>query len=108
MTITFKHEQGYELGRINSKSNPDDIKANAKSWRKKSGAIWVSCSDKPHLIQDAKSKLIKLSTKEKFEQTEPTEVESKFEGQVSFVMNRVPLTSVEDNTDWAVEMLMGN
>ena len=108
MTITFKHENGFDLGRINSKVPVDTIKQNVKNWANQCASVWISCSDKPDARQIAKTKLMNIGMSQKFEQTEPTEVESQFEGQVSFVMNRVPLTSVEDNTDWGVEMLMGN
>jgi len=107
MTITFVNDKGTELGRVNSLSDMDIVRANGKIWADKCSAIFVSCSDKPDVIQRAKAKLMAYAKSQKFEQTEPNDANSQFVGTKSFVMNRVELKAKDDNTDELDDIILG-
>ena len=107
MTITFKSQTGITIGKINSTVPADIVKTSAKSWANSCYAIFVSCADKPDAVSKAKASLLAMAKAEKFKQTEVTEVESKFAGSVSFVMNRVPLEAKDDNSDLALSLITG-
>ena len=107
MTITFVTDKGSELGRVNSLSDMDIVRANGKMWADKCSAIFVSCSDKPDAIQSAKARLMKYANSQNFEQTEPNDANSQFVGTKSFVINRVELKAKDDNTDELDSILLG-
>lgn len=107
MTIDFK-SKGNSIGKVNSTISKELISNSLQFWADTCDAIFVSTSDKGDNVQIAKEKLMKIAQSQKFEQVEPTEVPSKFDGNRVFVMNRVPLESVDDNSDYAMELLLGN
>ena len=107
MTIDFKAKKN-SLGKVNSLTSIELIKNSIEYWASSCDAIFVSCSDKGDNVQQAKDKLISIASSQKFEDTEPTEIDSKFEGNRVFVMNRVSLKNVDDNTDLAMELLLGS
>ena len=107
MTIDFKSNE-QSIGKVNSKVSRELIDNSLQFWADTCDAIFVSTSDKGDNVQQAKEKLMKIAKAQKFGQVEPTEVPSKFEGNRVFVMNRVPLESKDDNTDYAMELLRGN
>ena len=107
MTIDFK-SKGNSIVKFNSTISKELISNSLHFWADTCDAIFVSTSDKGDNVQKAKEKLMKIAQAQKFEQVEPTEVPSKFDGNRVFVMNRVPLESVDDNSDYAMELLLGN
>ena len=107
MTIDFK-SNNQSIGKVNSTVSKDLISNSLQFWADTCDAIFVSTSDKGDNVQQAKEKLMKIAQAQKFGQIEPTEVPSKFEGNRVFVMNRVPLESKDDNTEYAMELLLGN
>tara|TARA_R110002033_G_scaffold58242_5_gene107468 strand:+ start:857 stop:1201 length:345 start_codon:yes stop_codon:yes gene_type:complete len=114
MTFTFTKNnpivgaKSILLGKINSTIDASTVKAVAKSYIQQCDAVFVSCTDKPELVSDAKSKLLSMAKAHKFEDKDVTVMDSKFEGVVSMVMNKVKLVKVDDNSDLLMELLLGN
>tara|TARA_R100000278_G_scaffold117193_1_gene97008 strand:+ start:3153 stop:3479 length:327 start_codon:yes stop_codon:yes gene_type:complete len=104
MTIDFKLN-AVSIGKINSKVSKELIDAKIESWIDVCDAIFVSCSDKADKVTEAKNTLVSFAQACKFEQLEPTEVESKYEGSKVFVCNKVPLKDVDDNTNYALNLI---
>lgn len=107
MTITFVTDKGSELGRVNSLSDMDIVRANAKMWAEKCSAIFVSCSDKPDAIQSAKARLMAYANSQNFEQSEPSDAKSQFVGTKSFVINRVEMKAKDDNNEELDKIILG-
>jgi len=105
MTIKFM-SNSVELGRVNSKKKAD--KDTISFWASKCDAIFVSCSKNDKAITKAKQDLTKMSSHLKFHQTEPKEIESKFPESVQFVCNRDEWVATNDNTDEALDFILGS
>ena len=105
MTLKFMSNQS-ELGRINSKKKAD--KDTVLFWASKADAIFASCSKNQDAIKKAKDDLRSLSAKLKFHQAEPKEIKSKYPESVQFVVNRDEWVSTNENTDEALDFILGS